>query len=169
MTRIGRQPATFPYIPGFLSFREMPAVLDAVDQLPALPDLFLCDGQGIAHPRRLGIAAHLGLWLDRAAIGVGKTRLCGDHPMPADAKGSQAPLTDGGHRIGTVLRTRTDVRAVYVSPGHLVSHESAVHWVLSTVSRYRLPDPIRAADRAASRRDRRRPVKTRQTGGASSG
>lgn len=151
-TVIGRAPATFPYVPGFLSFREMPAILDAVDQLEHLPDLLLCDGQGIAHPRRLGIASHLGLWLDRPAIGVGKSRLCGNHAAVGEDRGDQQPLMDGDTRIGTVLRTRSQVKPVFVSPGHRISHDSTVAWVMATLSRYRLPEPIRAADRQASRR-----------------
>nr|WP_091646127.1 deoxyribonuclease V [Aquisalimonas asiatica] len=151
-TVIGRAPVTFPYIPGFLSFREMPAILAAMAQLEHLPDLLLCDGQGIAHPRRLGIASHLGLWLDRPAIGVGKSRLCGSHAAVGEQRGDQEPLLDGDARIGTVLRTRSRVKPVFVSPGHRVSHDGAVAWVMATLSRYRLPEPIRAADRAASRR-----------------
>lgn len=151
-TVIGRAPVTFPYIPGFLSFREMPAILDAVAQLEYLPDLLLCDGQGIAHPRRLGIASHLGLWLDRPAIGIGKSRLCGHHRDVGEHRGDQQPLMDGNTRIGTVLRTRNRVKPVFVSPGHRVSHDSAVAWVMATLSRYRLPEPIRTADREASRR-----------------
>lgn len=149
---VGRAPVRLPYIPGFLSFREMPAIVEALAQLPALPDLLLCDGQGIAHPRRLGIAAHLGVHLDRPAIGVGKSRLCGTHAAPAPDKGATAPLLDGGERIGTVVRTRTGVRPLFVSPGHRVDHDAAVAWVLACVGRYRLPEPVRAADRIASAR-----------------
>lgn len=151
-TVIGRRPVTFPYVPGYLSFREMPAILKAVDQLTTLPDLLLCDGQGIAHPRRLGIAAHLGVWLDRPAIGVGKSRLCGTHDPVGAHKGATQPLHDGEDRVGTVVRTRTRVRPLFVSPGHRVDHAAAVHWVLATLGRYRLPEPIRAADHAASAR-----------------
>ncbi|WP_290653394.1 deoxyribonuclease V [Aquisalimonas sp.] len=153
-TAIGRQPVTFPYVPGYLSFREMPAILEAAEKLSTLPDLLLCDGQGIAHPRRLGIAAHLGVWLDRPAIGVGKSRLCGTHGPVAEEKGATRALYDGDDRIGTVVRTRTKVRPLFVSPGHRVDHGAAVRWVLATVGRYRLPEPIRAADHAASRRIR---------------
>ncbi|QIT56797.1 deoxyribonuclease V [Aquisalimonas sp. 2447] len=151
-TVVGRAAVAFPYIPGYLSFREMPAVLSAMAELPALPDLLLCDGQGIAHPRRFGIAAHLGLWLDRPAIGVGKSRLCGEHAPVGNNKGEEEPLYDGGERIGTVLRSRTGVKPLYVSPGHRVDHQAAVRWVLACTSRYRLPEPIRAADRTASGR-----------------
>lgn len=149
---IGRAPVTFPYIPGYLSFREMPAVLAAVAELAELPDLLLCDGQGIAHPQRFGIAAHLGLWLNRAAIGVGKSRLCGEHEPVGDTKGEAQPLHDRGERIGSVVRSRTGVKPLYVSPGHRVDHQAAVGWVLACTSKYRLPDPIRTADRLASGR-----------------
>ena len=151
-TVIGRAAVAFPYIPGYLSFREIPAILAAVAELPELPDLLLCDGQGIAHPRRFGIAAHLGLWLDRPAIGVGKSRLCGAHAPVGSNKGAEQPLYDGDERIGTVVRSRTGVKPVYVSPGHRVDHEAAVRWVLACTSKYRLPEPIRTADRAASGR-----------------
>ena len=149
---IGRASVAFPYIPGFLSFREMPAVLAAMERLPRLPDLLLCDGQGVAHPRRFGIAAHLGIWLDRPAIGVGKSRLCGDHEPVGNDKGDTEPLCDQGERIGTVVRSRTGVKPLYVSPGHRVDHTAAVRWVLACTGRFRLPEPIRAADHAASRR-----------------
>ena len=151
-TVIGRTAVAFPYIPGYLSFREIPAILAAVAELPELPDLLLCDGQGIAHPRRFGIAAHLGLWLDRPAIGVGKSRLCGEHAPVGSNKGEEQPLYDGDERLGTVVRSRTGVKPVYVSPGHRVDHQAAVRWVLACTSKYRLPEPIRTADRAASGR-----------------
>lgn len=151
-TVVARRATRFPYIPGLLSFRELPAVLDAMGQLPMMPDLLLCDGQGIAHPRRLGIAAHLGVWLDLPAIGVGKSRLVGTFTEPAGHRGAASPLTHHGEHIGTVLRTRTGVRPVFVSPGHRISHESAVRWVMDTTGKYRLPEPIRLADRMASRR-----------------
>ncbi len=149
-TVIGRAPAVLPYIPGYLSFREMPAILAAAEQLQTLPDLLLCDGQGIAHPRRFGIAAHLGVWLDVAAIGVGKSRLCGTHAPVGLAKGETQPLHDGADRIGTVVRTRAGVKPLFVSPGHRVDHAAAVRWVLACAPKFRLPEPVRAADRAAS-------------------
>lgn len=149
---VARQPTRMPYIPGLLSFRELPAVLGALAALAVAPDLLLCDGQGIAHPRRLGIAAHLGVVTGLPAIGVGKSRLVGRHDEPGVEKGSAVVLTDRGERIGTVLRSRTGVKPLYVSPGHLVDHESAVDWVLACCTRYRLPEPVRAADRVASRR-----------------
>lgn len=151
-TVVARRTTRLPYIPGLLSFRELPAVLDAMARLPFMPDLLLCDGQGIAHPRRLGIAAHLGVWLDIPAIGVGKSRLVGTFSEPGVNRGASSPLHHNGEQIGTVLRTRTGVRPVFVSPGHKVSHESAVKWVIQTTGRYRLPEPIRQADKIASRK-----------------
>ena len=145
---VARTPCRFPYVPGLLSFREMPAVLAALEMLPTMPDLLLCDGQGIAHPRRLGIASHLGLWLDRPSIGVGKSRLIGSFREPGMERGDWTPLLEGRERIGSVVRTRSRVRPVFVSPGHRIDHDSAVDWVLRTVTRYRLPDPIRLADKA---------------------
>ncbi|NLO80853.1 MAG: deoxyribonuclease V [Xanthomonadaceae bacterium] len=149
---VALEPVRFPYVPGLLSFREIPAVLKAMQGLRQRPDLLLCDGQGIAHPRRLGIATHLGLYTGIPSIGVGKSRLTGHYQEPGPEKGSQSPLLDGEERIGTVLRSRTGVRPLFVSPGHLVSHEDAVDWVLRCLTRYRLPEPIRMADRLASSR-----------------
>ncbi|HKJ95302.1 MAG TPA: deoxyribonuclease V [Gammaproteobacteria bacterium] len=151
-THVAREPTRMPYIPGLLSFRELPVVLKAVAMLTRRPDLVLCDGQGIAHPRRLGIAAHFGVLTGLPAIGVGKSRLTGRHDAPGLEKGDWTPLLDAGDRIGTVLRTRRGVRPLYVSPGHLVTHEEAADWVLACCPRFRLPEPIRAADRIASRR-----------------
>ncbi|MFP4683660.1 MAG: deoxyribonuclease V, partial [Ectothiorhodospira sp.] len=150
---IARLPTAFPYVPGLLSFREIPAVLRALEGLQAPPDLLLCDGQGIAHPRRLGIAAHLGLITGLPAVGVGKSRLVGRHGEVGVLRGSAVPLADRGEVIGRVLRTRTGVRPVYVSTGHRVSLDTACELVLQAAPRYRLPEPIRRADRIASRRD----------------
>ncbi len=141
---------SFPYVPGLLSFRELPAVLAAFEQLRARPDLLLCDGQGIAHPRRFGIACHLGVWLDLPAIGVGKSRLVGTFTEPGRARGERSPLMDGDELLGAVLRTRAGVKPLFVSPGHRVSIDTAVHWVLECAPRFRLPEPIRAADRLAA-------------------
>jgi deoxyribonuclease V len=149
---VAREPTTFPYVPGLLSFRELPAVLAAFGRLAALPDLVLCDGQGIAHPRRCGIACHLGVLLDIPTIGVGKSRLTGQFEEPGPARGDRSPLLDEGETIGLVLRSRDRVRPLFISPGHRVSLESAADWVLRCTTRYRLPEPIRAADRIASRR-----------------
>lgn len=147
---LARRPTTFPYIPGLLSFRELPAVLDAFERLTIPPDLILCDGQGIAHPRRLGIASHLGIWLDRPTIGVGKSRLIGAHEDVPPEKGAQRPLMDRDECIGAVLRTRTGVHPLYISPGHRVSLPTAVDYVLRCTTRYRLPETTRAAHKLAS-------------------
>ena len=149
---VAERPVTFPYRTGLLAFRELPAILAALDGLDAPPDLLLCDGQGVAHPRRLGIAAHLGVWLDRPSIGVGKSRLLGTYQEPGRDRGSEVPLYDGSDRIGTVLRSRTGVRPLFVSPGHRVDHAAAALWVLACTGRYRLPEPLRQADRIASQR-----------------
>ncbi len=145
-------PVRFPYVPGLLSFREIPVVLKALEQLGQRPDLLLCDGQGIAHPRRVGIATHLGLVTGISSIGVGKSRLTGHYREPGQDKGDRSPLMAGSERIGTVLRSRSGVRPLFVSPGHLVTHQEAVDWVLRCLTRYRLPEPIRMADRIASAR-----------------
>ena len=147
---VARRPTAFPYIPGLLSFRELPAVLDALEKISITPDLTLCDGQGIAHPRRLGIASHLGVLTGLATIGVGKSRLVGKHTAVGEEKGSWVALEDGVETIGAVVRTRTAVRPLYISSGHQVGLQSAIDWVLKSVSRYRLPEPIRWADGLAS-------------------
>jgi len=147
---IARRPTVFPYIPGLLSFREIPAVLDALQQLRRLPDLLLCDGQGLAHPRRFGIACHLGVLTDLPAIGVAKSRLVGTHGPLADGKGSRQALYDKGEIIGSVLRTRRGVRPLYISVGHRISLETAVDYVLRCTTRYRLPETTRAAHKLAS-------------------
>ena len=149
-TAVAERATSFPYIPGLLSFREIPAVLDALEKLRGPPDLLLCDGQGFAHPRRFGIACHLGILVDLPSIGVGKTRLTGTHEEPPNCKGASVLLTDRGEIIGKVVRTRDSVRPVYVSVGHRVSLNSAVEWVLACTTRFRLPEPIRAAHHAAS-------------------
>jgi deoxyribonuclease V len=145
-----RQPTNFPYIPGFLSFREVPAILEALSQLKTPPDLLLCDGQGIAHPRRLGLACHLGLLSNLPAIGVAKTRLIGRYEPLAEEKGSRQPLWDKGEIVGVVLRTRTNTKPLYISVGHRVSLETAVHYTLLCTPKYRLPETTRQAHRLAS-------------------
>lgn len=147
-----RAPTTMPYVPGLLSFRELPAVLEAFAQLERRPDLVMVDGQGIAHPRRLGIASHLGLWLDLPTIGVGKSRLCGRHDEPPAQRGGWTELTDRGEVIGAVLRSREGVKPLYVSIGHRLGLESSLGWVVACLTRYKLPEPTRQADRLASRR-----------------
>lgn len=149
---LARAPTSFPYVPGLLSFRELPAVLQAFERLETLPDLVLCDGQGIAHPRRIGIASHLGLWLDLPTIGVAKSRLIGTHEDVPAEKGAWRPLMDRGERIGAVLRTRNGVSPLYISPGHRISLETAIDYVLACTTRYRLPETTRAAHRLASQR-----------------
>lgn len=145
-------PLTFPYIPGLLAFREGPAVLAAWQQLRHRPDLLLFDGQGIAHPRGIGIASQMGLWLERPTIGVAKSLLYGRHHQPGLQRGDQATLYDVHQPervIGVVLRTRENTNPVYVSPGHLIDLPHAVAFVLQCCTRYRLPEPTRWAHRVA--------------------
>lgn len=149
-TALAHRPTSFPYVPGLLSFREVPCVLEAMLKLSTEPDLLLCDGQGIAHPRRFGIAAHLGLLLDIPAIGVGKSRLTGTHAEPTAEKGSSVPLMDRGEPIGTVLRTRKNVKPLFISPGHRVSIETAPKLVMKCVTKYKLPETTRWAHKLAS-------------------
>jgi len=148
---VARQPTAFPYVPGLLSFREIPAVLAALEGLRIEPDVLLCDGQGYAHPRRFGLACHLGVYCDRPSIGVAKTRLIGAYREPNGAKGSCSPLVDRGEVIGSVLRSRSGVRPIFVSIGHRVSLPTAVALVLACTQRYRLPETTRQAHRLASR------------------
>lgn len=142
-------PTTLPYIPGLLSFRELPAILGALERLSMSPDLLLCDGQGRAHPRRFGIACHLGVTTGMATVGVGKSRLCGRNEAPGAEKGDVADLIDGEEVIGRVLRSRSRVRPIYVSVGHRVGLDTAVELVLACTPRFRLPEPVRQADRLA--------------------
>jgi deoxyribonuclease V len=139
-------PLSFPYIPGLLSFREAPAVLQALEKLKVPPDLLMVDGHGIAHPRRLGIASHIGLATGIPTIGCAKTRLVGEYREPSRRRGHRSPLEDGGETIGAVVRTRTGVKPVFVSVGHRVNLEDSVRLVLQTCDGYRLPEPIRRAD-----------------------
>lgn len=143
--------AAFPYIPGLLSFRELPVLLEAFRRLPLRPDLVLVDGQGIAHPRRLGLASHLGLWLDLPTIGCAKSRLCGVHDPPGQSKGDQVPLLVDGEEIGALLTTRNKIKPLYISPGHRIDLASAIPLVLSCTSRYRLPEPTRLAHQLTNR------------------
>lgn len=145
-----RRPTRFPYIPGLLSFREVPALLEALDRLSAPPDLLLCDGQGLAHPRRFGLACHLGVLSGLPSIGVAKSRLIGDHGPLGPAKGGRTWLWDGDEIIGCLLRTRREVRPLYVSLGHRISLETAIRYVLACTTRYRLPETTRQAHRLAS-------------------
>ncbi len=147
---IARQPTRFPYIPGLLSFREVPAILEACQQLQITPDLLLCDGQGLAHPRRLGIACHLGLLTDLPSIGVGKTRLIGTHAEVGNQRGDRQPLCDRGEVIGAVLRTRVNTHPLYISVGHRINLETAIAYVIGCTTRYRLPETTRFAHKLAS-------------------
>ena len=147
---ISRSPTRFPYIPGYLSFRELPAVLQALEQLKVTPDLLLCDGQGLAHPRRFGLACHLGVLTDLPSIGVAKSRLTGVHDDPPREKGQWVPLTDKGETIGAVVCTRNNVSPVYVSQGHRISLLTAIDYVLGCTTRFRLPETTRWAHRLAS-------------------
>lgn len=145
-----RRKTRFPYVPGYLSFREAPAALAALRRLRRDPDLIVCDGQGFAHPRRFGLACHLGLLANLPSIGVAKSRLIGEHAMLGSRRGEWVPLVDDGERIGAVLRTRTGVRPVYVSVGYRISLETAIDYVLGCTTRYRLPETTRQAHRLAS-------------------
>ena len=147
---LARQPTRFPYVPGLLSFREIPAILAALEKLDTRPDLLLVDGHGLAHPRRFGIACHLGLYADIPAIGVAKSLLVGEHRAVPRARGRWTPLTEAGETIGAVVRSRAGVKPIYVSPGHRVSLLSAVELVMACVKRYRLPETTRCAHGLAS-------------------
>lgn len=147
---IARLPTTFPYIPGYLSFREIPAVLEALDKIRQMPDILLCDGQGIAHPRRFGIACHLGVLTDLPAIGVAKSRLIGTHAEVPVEKGRSVKLYDHEEIIGAVLRTRKNIKPLYISPGHKICLKTALKLVMQCVTRYRLPETTRWAHRLAS-------------------
>ncbi|MBI3771582.1 MAG: deoxyribonuclease V [Gammaproteobacteria bacterium] len=147
---IARRPATFPYIPGLLSFREIPVILDALKQIQRLPELILVDGQGLAHPRRLGIACHLGLCTDIATIGVAKTRLVGIHVPCPEQRGTWTKLIDKGEIIGAVLRSRAGTKPLYISIGHKISLATAIHYVMACTTRFRLPETTRWAHRLAS-------------------
>jgi deoxyribonuclease V len=146
------EPVRYPYIPGLLSFRETPPILTALARLPEPPDLVLVDGQGLAHPRRFGIACHLGLVADRPTIGCAKSRLVGHYVEPAPDAGAWSPLIDHDERIGAVLRTRQGINPVFVSVGHRVSLETAIALTLRCCRGLRLPEPTRLADRLASSR-----------------
>ena len=137
---------SFPYVPGLLSFREAPLLAQAFERLEGAPDLLLVDGHGYAHPRRFGIASHVGLMLGVPTIGCAKSRLCGEHTEPGLRRGSKVELRQGDEVIGTVLRTRDGVKPIYVSAGHRIGLDAAAEWVLRLAPRFRLPEPIRVAD-----------------------
>jgi len=148
-SQIAEKAIEFPYVPGLLSFRESPAILAACEKLTNAPDLILVDGQGIAHPRRLGLASHLGVLWDRPTIGCAKSRLCGEHRPVETEPGRFSDLLDGEKIIGAVLRTRANSKPLYVSVGHKMSLEAAIRWVLRCCRGYRLPEPTRLAHLAA--------------------
>ena len=141
-----RRPLRFPYVPGLLSFREAPAILAALRKLRTEPDVFLFDGQGLAHPRRFGLACHLGVVLDRPSVGCAKSLLVGQTAPVGVQRGSAEPIYHNGERVGTALRTRERVRPVYVSVGHRISLETAVQVTLACGGGFRLPEPTRRAD-----------------------
>ena len=148
-TKVAQGRLDFPYIPGFLSFRESPLTLAACQKLTISPDLILVDGQGIAHPRRLGLASHLGLFLNTPTIGCAKSILCGSHEAPGAEPGSYTEVVDKGEIIGAALRTKLGVKPVYVSIGHKIDLNTAIYWVMKCCRGYRLPEPTRLAHRAA--------------------
>ena len=148
-TQIVNEKVNFPYIPGLLSFREAPLVLAACEKLTVNPDLILVDGQGIAHPRRMGLASHLGLFLDIPTIGCAKSRLCGSHQVPGTEPGNYAELVDNGEVIGAALRTNLGTNPLYVSIGHKIDLPTVIHWVLACCRYYRPPEPTRLAHLAA--------------------
>ena len=143
------QPVPFPYIPGLLAFREGPVVLRALEKLVTEPDLFVFDAQGLAHPRRMGLATHIGLIIDRPSIGCAKSRLCGTHHEPGPEKSAYTHLRDGNETIGAVVRSRSEVQPVYVSIGHKIDLETAINYVLNCCRGYRLPETTRWAHRVA--------------------
>lgn len=148
---VARVPCRFPYVPGLLSFRELPGCLAAMRKLRRAPEAVLCDAQGIAHPRRIGLASHLGLWLKLPTIGCAKSRLCGTAREVGRKRGSKAPLMLDEERVGTVLRTRDGVKPLFVSPGHLCDHDAAVRVTLAAAIKYRLPEPTRLAHQLVTR------------------
>ncbi|HWI59434.1 MAG TPA: deoxyribonuclease V [Bacillota bacterium] len=162
-----RRKLNFPYIPGLLSFREIPAWVAALRKLRQTPDVLLCDGHGLAHPRRFGIACHLGILCGLPSIGCGKSRLIGTHDAPALARGSRAALVHKEQVIGAVLRTQTGINPVYVSVGHQIDLSTAVAIVLRCATQYRLPEPTRLADHLVA--EAKRALKARSQGPRSDG
>ena len=145
-----RRKCSFPYVPGLLSFREAPSILAAIERLPERPDIVMCDGQGLAHPRRFGIACHVGLWLDIPTMGVAKSRLCGRHRALGLRRGCCVKLRDDSSVIGAVLQTQDGVKPLYVSPGHMITLEDAIAWTLKAANAVRLPQPTRLAHQHVS-------------------
>ncbi|HWS37327.1 MAG TPA: deoxyribonuclease V [Actinoplanes sp.] len=138
----------FPYVPGLFAFREVPALMDALEKLSVRPDVLICDGHGLAHPRRFGLAAHLGVLTDLPSFGVGKTRLVGDWEPVGEQRGARSPLIDSGETVGAVLRTRSGVKPVFVSAGHRIGLDRACDLTLRLTPHFRLPETTRIADRA---------------------
>jgi deoxyribonuclease V len=150
---IAERELEMPYVPGLLSFREAPAILEALERLGELPDLLVFDGQGYAHPRRMGIATHLGVLLDHPTIGCAKSRLCGRHDEPGPNKGDWAPIRDGGEVVGAAVRSRVGVKPIYVSMGHRVDLGASIDMVLACCTRFKLPETTRWAHRVAGGAD----------------
>jgi deoxyribonuclease V len=153
--RAAQRPLRFPYVPGLLSFREAPAMLAALRRLRGTPDALLVDGHGLAHPRRFGIASHLGVLVGIPTVGVAKSRLVGSHAEPGPARGARTPLWQDGECIGSVVRTREGSKPLYVSVGHAIDLETCVRLVLAACAGHRLPEPTRLADRAVAAAKRR--------------
>jgi deoxyribonuclease V len=153
--RVARVALSFPYIPGLLSFREIPVLVECLRKVRVSFDVMLCDGQGIAHPRGFGLASHLGYLLRKPTIGCAKSLLVGESGDPGPHRGDFSPLWHKGRKVGNVLRTQDGVKPVYVSPGHLVDHASSRRIVLACATRYRIPEPTRQADRVAGEEKRR--------------
>jgi deoxyribonuclease V len=149
---VAERETPFPYVPGLLSFREAPAVLDAMEKLTARPDLLMFDGQGIAHPRRLGIAAHMGVYLGLPSIGCAKSRLTGNYTEPGPNAGDMSPLMAGREQVGVVLRSKPRTNPLFISIGHLIDLSTATSFVVQTLRGTRLPEPTRQADRLAGAR-----------------
>jgi deoxyribonuclease V len=148
-------PTPFPYIPGLLTFREGPVLEEAFKKLEHTPDVFVFDGMGRIHPRRIGIASHMGLWLQKPTIGCGKTMFIGEYVEPAPERGAYADLVDQGEVLGAILRTRENVKPVFISVGHLADLATSIELVMRCTAQFRLPVPIRAAHNAAGQYDQR--------------
>lgn len=148
--RLSKRKVVFPYVPGYLSFREIPVLLQAFDKIRNKPDLVICDGQGIAHPRRFGLACHLGILIDLPAIGAGKSRLIGHYTEPSLKKGAFSPLIHNSESIGGVVRTRQGCKPLFISPGHKISISSAIAWTMRCCVKYRIPETTRQAHRLVS-------------------
>ena len=148
-TKVVNDKLNFPYIPGLLSFREAPLILAACQKLTITPDLILVDGQGIAHPRRMGLASHIGLFLNSPTIGCAKSLLCGAHQLPGAKPGGYAEVVDNGETIGAALRTKLGTKPIYVSIGHKIDLPTAIYWVMKCCQGYRIPEPTRLAHLAA--------------------